>query len=270
MMWSWFMAVAQAGVAVDQACEEPSRIVTAELSCGSLQVVGGGRTTVRVTGSVDDARGLSVSSSGGRVRVALAPVAGWTGTHENCGQLVLEVPSSASVQIGTISAHAQVRQVQGSVSVETVSGHISVEAQSPEIAIETVSGNVSVTSNTQDLEVETVSGAVTVQGAGGDVELSSVSGDLSLKAGSELRRLEAGSVSGNIVVAGPLAHSASVEAQTHSGNVTLSLPANTSASVETCTFSGQVTNALGPTVGNGDAHVEASSFSGTVRILRLE
>jgi hypothetical protein len=269
-MWSWFVAMAHAGVAVDQSCEEPSRIVTAELACGSVQVVGSDRTTVRVTGSVDDARGLKVSSREGSVQVELEPVSGWGGSRENCGQLVLEVPRAASVQIDALSAEAAVRHVQGSVAIETVSGNITVEAQSPAIAIESVSGIVSVTSGTQDLEIETVSGSITVQGAGGDIELSSVSGNLSLKAGSELRKLEASSVSGDVVVAGPLARSASIEAQTHSGDVTLSLPSNTSASVETCTFSGQVTNALGPTVGNGDAHVEVSSFSGTVRILRLE
>jgi hypothetical protein len=270
MMWSWFVAMAQAGVAVDQAAPEPSRVVSAELSCGTVQVVGGSRTAVRVTGSVDDARGLTVSSSGGRVQIELEPVQGWGGSRDNCGQLVIEVPSAASVQLSTISADAHVRQVQGRVAVESVSGNILVEANAPEIAIESVSGNVRVVSTTRDLEVETVSGQVAVQGAGGDVELVSVSGDLSLQAGSELRRLEVGSVSGNLVVAGSLARSATVEAQTHSGNVTLSLPANTSASVETCTFSGQVTNALGPTLGSGDARVEVSSFSGTVRILRLE
>lgn len=267
MVTVWMLlSSARAGVAVERDCGDTARAVSIEMVCGNLSLSGSSRSNVRVTGSVDDLSGLDISSSGGRVRIELKSGSGPLG-RANCGQLHVEIPALAELQASTVSAPLSLQNLLGEIEAESVSGNITLEGAPSAIEIETVSGDIRITSPSRNIEAETVSGQIDLRGVGGDIEAVTVSGDLSIQAGSDLHHVEAGSVSGDITLAGPLTSCAEIEAATHSGDITLMLPRDTPTTVSTSTFSGQIVNSLSPP--SGDSHVEVGTFSGDVRIKSL-
>jgi DUF4097 and DUF4098 domain-containing protein YvlB len=116
------------------------------------------------------------------------------------------------------------------------------------------------------------------------LSLSAISGNAEVN-NVEVERLEAKSVSGDVIFAGAAARNARYEFNTHSGDVRLTLASTSGFELSANTFSGDVRSDLpvtindarsrrGPgrsvrvVVGDGAASLTVSTFSGSVVIRR--
>ncbi len=192
------------------------------------------------------------------------------------------------------------------VTVKTLSGDVTVGAMTGDLTAHTTSGDVVITGATRVMHATTVSGDVTLQNcsAADVLDASTMSGDVTgtnLKA----RRVElhtvSGTVSGRNVMAqsaklhslsgdvtfdGDLAAGGRYEFSTHSGTVRLALDGRTGFSIEATSYSGSVKSDLPlkvestgsgtrrsnrnmrGTFGDGSATVSATSFSGSVVVVK--
>ncbi|MDH3627008.1 MAG: DUF4097 family beta strand repeat-containing protein [Acidobacteriota bacterium] len=220
--------------------------VSIELISGTIRVVVGSNSEVRIRGTVND-RWETVEVDGDDDDISIE-VDLPSGTHNNVrleADLEISVPAGVELSIETVSSEIWVEGLTGSVSVETVSGDIDIDGNMEEILVESVSGSIDIRGgkSTDTIEVELVSGTVEVSGGfnnGGDYSIGAVS-----------------------------------------GNITLRVPAGFGAEYEIETFSGSIKSDFGPTPkraeylpskslsfteGNGSADVEIETFSGTIRL----
>jgi len=243
---------------------------------GSVRVVGWNRNEVHVTGELG--RGtdrLDLADEGGRlvVRVVLPR----RGRDSRGSDIEVRVPARKTVNVHTVSADIDVREVAGTVEARAVSGQVAVRGRPREVIVQSrsggvvfdgqtehvnaqsvsgdvrvggtvremveasaVSGNVAVTAAANGVRANSVSGNVEVGSASGRAEVGTVSGDLRLTG----RRLHGAfqTVSGNIFVSGDLARDGTTTFNTHSGDVELRVSSGTSAAVDVTTFSGDIVN----------------------------
>jgi DUF4097 and DUF4098 domain-containing protein YvlB len=242
---------------------------------GSVRVVGWGRNEVHVTGTLGrGSERLTVADEGGRLVVRVATPR--SGRNNRGSDIEVRVPARKTVNVRTVSADVEVREIAGVVEAHSVSGNLVVNGRPREVIAESRSGNVefdgqtghlkagSVSGNVQvggtvreEVEASSVSGNVVVRAAANGVRATSVSGNVEV--GSASGRAEVNSVSGdlrltgrrlhgafqtvsgNIFVSGDLARDGTTTFNTHSGNVELRVAPGTSAAVDVSTFSGGIT-----------------------------
>jgi DUF4097 and DUF4098 domain-containing protein YvlB len=161
------------------------------------------------------------------------------------------VPSSAIVDVKSVSGGVKVTGVQGAVRAESVSGNVVTSATPRLEAAKSVSGDIDLTNagTDADLSASSVSGAVRARGLKArSLELGSVSGDL-LLTDVACERLGAKSVSGDIEFGGTLARNGRYDVNTHSGTVRLSLASGIGFELSANTFSGSIRSELPLTIG---------------------
>ena len=163
----------------------------------------------------------------------------------------------------------------GSLRVENISEVITVETVVADVLLRNLSGHIS---------VETMNGSVQVEHCSGRMEVTSISGSLRFLQ-PRTRRLVAKTTSGDIYFEGSLLRAAAYKFYNHEGNIELLLPANASFELTANSIKGQVYNdfpltpsshgrvpqrsyerSLFGTVHSGEAMVQVTSFSGTIRI----
>jgi len=163
------------------------------------------------------------------------------------------VPSSASVDLHSVSGSTKVAGVHGSLRAETVSGNVTT-TDTPKLEVaRSVSGDVSLTGAAAegDLSAATVSGSVTAKGLKAHgLDLGSVSGDIMLS-DVTCDRLAAKSVSGNVEYAGSLMKGGRYEINSHSGTVRLTLSNPPGFELTANSFSGTIRSDL-PLIIGGD------------------
>lgn len=211
---------------------------------GSVRVAAWEKNELFVTGELDDGvERLEVLGSGDKVEVRVVPRRRSGGDAE--AELVLQLPRGARLDVETVSAGIQTRELANTLVLETVSGDIEVSGRLRELTVRTVSGDVAVRSVGVRSTVKTVSGEIELSDASGELDLETVSGRIRLS-GEAFSRLRARSISSEISIQGDLSQEASVDLESHSGDITLALPGSTAASFELTTFSGELTSELGP------------------------
>lgn len=291
---SWALAatlaagLASASQTVDRTLPaDPGAVVEIDIISGSVDVTGWDRPEVRVTGTVgDDVEELVVSGGGSRIEIEIDfpdGRRGWRGRQDLDAYLKISVPAGSRLEIETVSAPIEVKQVSGRIEAESVSGSVRVSGRPASVDAETVSGAITVDGAATQVSAESVSGSVRLTGVAGRLDAETVSGSLVVRA-EVLDRIDVESVSGSLEIEGALAPRAQVEISSHSGNVTLRLPASVSASFDVSTFSGSIRNEFGPaaertdrwapgkrlefTAGAGDAEVSIETFSGSVHLVK--
>lgn len=199
--------------------------------------------------------------------------------------LKLQVPLRASLDVDSVSADIDIDGVASQqLGIETVSGNVVAAAAPRRADIDSVSGDLRLTLNSDDVRIETVSGDAVLKGRlGGEVHGETVSGKLSIDSlGGRLRRLTAGTVSGDTVLAVGLADGGEIRSETVSGDVLLRMPADLSARVSGESFSGDLEapgakirkEEFGPGSsfeqrygsGAGDVHIETFSGDATLEL----
>ena len=175
----------------------------------------------------------------------------------------ISVPTSAAIELHSVSGTLKVSNVQGAVRMETISGNVT-SSMSPHVEVaKSVSGDVDLSgmSVDGDLSAGSISGHVRARGVKArSLQLGTISGDLAVS-DVVCERLDAKSVSGNLEISGALTKTGRYNLTSHSGTVRLNLSGNTGFELNASTFSGSVHTDVPLTMG-GDSDRNRRRFLG--------
>lgn len=179
---------------------------------------------------------------------------------------VVQVPSGASLDI---------HDPQGTINIESIKGDTSVDS---------LGGTVSVADAEGHLSIRTVGGNIEIIRSSGRVEAYSINGNLHFMSPASTR-LRGTTTSGTIVYEGDFAPGGDYVLSDYSGNITVLCPSSASFELDAKTVRGKLDNQFplvprGPssqsfrppgnsifgTQGSGQATLEVTSFSGTIRV----
>jgi DUF4097 and DUF4098 domain-containing protein YvlB len=202
------------------------------------------------------------------------------------------VPSSAGVEVKSVSGNVKVSNVQGLVRAETISGGITT-ASTPKLeSAKSVSGDIDLSDSSPeaDLKASSVSGVLRARGLKvRSLDLGTISGDVVLS-NVACSRLGVRSVSGSVEYSGALAKSGRYDINSHSGTIRLTLSTDVGFELSANSFSGSIRSdlpvTLGPTsartdrrrpgpgrsthavFGDGSAALVIRTFSGDIVIMK--
>lgn len=270
---------------------------------GQVDVEGWDRDEVHVEGDLDEATEEFIFDVKGKETVISVRLPNrlnrWCCDQET--DLKVRVPKDSDVLISLTSAESRVNNVHGGLEIGGVSGELQISDVSDRIRISNISGEVTLRDANGRVRVKTisgditasdvegvsefnsVSGNVTVTNVNSEVELETVSGDIEISR-SEISRLRANTVSGDIEFDARLKDGARVETDTMSGSIRLEMGGKIDAQFDLETGSGRIRNRLSDhkpkenkyvrdevlrfTLGQGKGEVTASSASGDISIGR--
>lgn len=257
--------------------------VDLSLISGTIDVSAWSRDQVRIEATTEQGT-LRFSASRSRVGLSVEDERRVRGGRLSNGKTIYKVvvPRGARLIMATVSGPITAKGVGGETKAESVSGTIDIEDAGP-VSLESVSGGVRAKNVQGDASGETVSGQVILENVRGDVEAESVSGPIRLT-GITGKVVRAGTVSGPIQFSGSVDPAGNYEFESHSGTIRLALPADAGARLSLETFSGSFRSDFPVTldgnggfgsgrsaearIGNGNARIEAQTFSGSILIIR--
>lgn len=183
------------------------------------------------------------------------------GRRHRC-TVAVTAPPSATVEVTTVSAPAVISGFDGRTTVKTVSGDVTLSRLATSV------------------DVKTVSGDVDAKAINAELKLKSVSGDMSVVDGS-CRRIDAKSVSGEVLLDLDLDPSGTYDVTTVSGDVAVRTISEPNFSIDVNTVSGDLISDFGlgfearsgrrrlyETVGSGGARLRVKTVSGDLRVVR--
>lgn len=196
----------------------------------------------------------------------------------------VRAPAGTRLTVGSVVGDVSITGIKGDLAVDVVSGDIEVLDAARVLQVKTVSGDVTLTGVDTDanLSVSSLSGDVTLrQVRAGQLSVNGVSGEIDV-ADVTVDSAELKTISGSLRYTGGLHGKGRYEFQTHSGDVVLVLTNATGFELEARTFNGDIRpdpsfevgnltanrRSLRGRVGNGDAVVVATTFSGDIVIRR--
>jgi DUF4097 and DUF4098 domain-containing protein YvlB len=275
----------------------PDAALTIENIAGDILVEGapGSSIVIDATKSVEDYEDaellksveIEVSQLGNRVRVSAEHTGRGRHHRGHDGNVSVsyrvKVPKGTEVEIQSVSGSVTVAGIDGVANVQSVSGDVRATDVSDLVQAKSVSGSVEVrrARSSRHADIESVSGSVVVAEIdAGELTVSSVSGDVSIDEVSS-RRASIESVSGDLEYTGTITSGGRYDFQSHSGDVILTIGDEVGFELEASTFSGEIESdftlkttsrtekgRLSAVVGDGSAYIEASTFSGDVRLRR--
>ncbi len=273
-----------AGVEVGRSLDTTLAIArdgTVDLSnvSGDITVTSSNRAEVRIRARLEEHGTLTLDATGSRVALGVRSVGNRLG--EATFQVV--VPNNARVIVASVSGDINLRGPFGRTEARSVSGDVNV-SNTQRLIVNSVSGDVTVRNVEGSTTAKSVSGDLRLTSLAGDVHAESVSGDVILD-GIRSESVRAETVSGNVRYSGSVTSRGRYELRSHSGDLRLTVPANTGATVSAETFSGtmrsdfqmtlQPGDVRGPgrrrmefTIGQGDAQIRLTTFSGNIVINR--
>jgi hypothetical protein len=206
-----------------------------------------------------------------KIHITTHPLNRQSGLREQNTDYVLEVPEGSDLEI---------RNSEGGVKIEGIRGDASIDSVGGKIVVSNVSGH---------LAVHSIGGDIDVVRSAGRVEANSVNGNLRfvLPTGSQLR---ASTTSGKIFYQGDFLPGGNYHFSDYSGDMDILTPSSASFDLSAKTVRGKVVadpevsvrprrRSVSPLYGGyslfgthntGAASVEMTSFSGTIRIRRLQ
>ncbi|MBI4485958.1 MAG: DUF4097 family beta strand repeat protein [Acidobacteria bacterium] len=165
----------------------------------------------------------------------------------------ITLPSSAAVEVRSISGTVKVTSVEGTVRGETVSGDVAMAATRRLEKAKTVSGSISLTGVSTDgeLSVATVSGNLTGKALKArGIDLGTISGDVTMT-DVMCEQLGVRSVSGNVDFGGGIVTGGRYEFHSHSGDMRLTLANPAGFELNADSFSGAIRSDLPMTINSG-------------------
>jgi DUF4097 and DUF4098 domain-containing protein YvlB len=246
---------------------------------GRIEVVGWDRSEVSVRGELDEGvERVDVTSEHGRTIVKV--VLPHTGHHGDA-ELRVKVPKESEVDVSAVSAEVTTSGVLGEQRLNAVSGDITAEFAG-DLEVKTVSGEVRLKGHGQParLHVSSVSGDVRLEHGAGDLEAGTVSGSLVVSLDSA-KSVRARTTSGDLRFEGKLARGADFDATSVSGDLHVRASADGGYSYEARSFTGDITNCFGAAPverqhgpghtlegarGDGAGHVRLKTMSGDIQL----
>jgi DUF4097 and DUF4098 domain-containing protein YvlB len=260
-------------------------IVTGDASTIRVQATkrARGRTEAEAAAQLESTR-VQFSEFGNRVEVRTV--------HDRTRNRVavdyaVTVPPAGTIEVKSVSGTIVVRDVQGDVRVETISGDVAASGLAREGQLKSVSGDVEVTESAiaGDLSAHSVSGDVRASRVQArTIAAATVSGDVGVR-DANCERAMVHSVSGSVEYAGALQPRGRYELKSHSGDVRLAVDGKVGFELDASSFSGAIRTDWPLTVrgtaaksghrrtllgvhGDGSAQVSASTFSGSIEVVK--
>jgi DUF4097 and DUF4098 domain-containing protein YvlB len=250
-----------------------------ELMRGALVVRSWDRQEVRVVSSNGT---VDVRRTNGLVKVRPDIGADMQG-HGNPmmhHDLEITVPRDMSIEAGGTFLSADLEGVGGEVRLETTNGHLRVRGGRTFIQLHTVQGAVELEGAEGRVELHATNGPVTATDIAGDVQASAINGHVALRS-VRSGSVEASTVNGGIEYTGAIERGGRYVFDSHAGDISVAIPASAGVALTASTFGGSFDSAfpvtlekmeggqtLSFTLGDGSAHMELTSFSGTIRLRR--
>jgi hypothetical protein len=282
------------------AAADQNVIVSLSVLSGSITVHGSDRRDVRVLTN-DEKRielrrkdGTGGNTPATRLQVLFYDSDENGGQADECGgstDVKMEVPRGATVILKTQEGDIDVSDV-AEASAYTSNGDVSLRRVARAVEAKSNSGDVTLRDAGGHVRLNTISGSVEAINVsaidGGDfLQAKTVSGDVTLESIGPAR-VEASTISGELNLTGALAPGGHYDFNTTSGDITLTLPGSASFKLAAQVFtSGEINTsfpikqigktpsssppnagALIGTYGSGDATINLSSYSGTLRLIK--
>ena len=199
--------------------------------------------------------------------------------------------SSGSVRIERVRGRATARSFSGNVSVNDAGGDVSAESTSNSITIQNVQGRVTASTSSGEVivrgsqsgvRVGTVSGSVQLGGSKGRTDISTTSGSINI-GGLDSREVFVKTTSGEVSFDSAIHQDGRYSFESLTGQIVIKIPAQSGFNLSAKTYSGSITTQfpvqvtpgavagerqMRGTVGSGGAEVNATSFSGTIFIVK--
>jgi hypothetical protein len=163
-------------------------------------------------------------------------------------------PTGTRLSIESISGTVKVSDIKGDISASTVSGDVRISGAARISAAKTISGVVEIIDAQTDggLEAGSVSGDVLLRRINArSIEASTVSGTIKLD-DLQCDRVEASSTSGSVGFTGTLGRGGRYEFNSFSGEIRLTLTGNTGFQIDANSFSGNIHSDLPITTRGSD------------------
>lgn len=154
----------------------------------------------------------------------------------------ITAPQNTRIRVVTLSGNVAAQDIHGELSLTTTSGNVTIANAARVTAAKSTSGNIELTNIDSDvaLDAGTVSGNVLVRSAKARrMSLGTVSGRVIVH-DVQTDRLSAGSFSGDVEFSGTLAKGGRYDVKSHSGNVKLIVGGGSGFEVEANSWSGNV------------------------------
>jgi hypothetical protein len=178
----------------------------------------------------------------------------------------ITAPAGTQLAISTISGDVKITDIKGEIATSSVSGDVRISGASRITSAKSVSGSVDISDTQSDsgLEAGSVSGDVILRKVTARrLDLSSVSGNLQVE-NSQCERVSAHTVSGTVGFAGAFAKGGRYELKSFSGDVKVAVTGGAGFEVEASSFSGEVRPEMDIVVTNaGDSRRRQTTLSGT-------
>jgi DUF4097 and DUF4098 domain-containing protein YvlB len=255
---------------------EPDGDVRISNVAGEIRVRGWDRDEVDVNADLGGGvERLDVIERGGGVDIKV--VLPKFSIRDGSADLEIRIPEHSRVEISAVSADITLDDHQGDARIKVVSGDISAQAGGRELEAISVSGDISVdgADAAGHVRVKSVSGDVRVSHYSGEVEAGSVSGDLGI-ALDEVHGARLSTTSGDVRLSGLLRAAARIEAESVSGDVILDLEGEGEADVEIETHSGDIGGCYADQVQRKSKHgpgriltLQGASDSASIRVKTL-
>ncbi|HEX2095228.1 MAG TPA: DUF4097 family beta strand repeat-containing protein [Longimicrobiaceae bacterium] len=242
---------------------------------GEIVIRAWDRSAVRVEAEHSSRTRVEVQNTGSVVRVRARSQFG----PANIVDYRITVPASMALDLSGMYSDIQVEGTRAEVKAQTVQGEITIRG-GQNVSARSVQGQVTVRGARGNVRVHSTSEDVHVAESSGEIMVETVSGDAVLER-IDSRRVEAGTVSGDVFYDGSLQNGGRYSFVSHSGDVTAVVPAGANATVSVATMSGDLDASFSLpsideerrrrysfTLGSGSAELEMETFSGDIRLRR--
>lgn len=252
---------------------------------GKVTVTAWDQQLVKATGTIDnDQDEFEMSGDTQHVVIKVRRESGGD-SGDKGARLEIRVPGGASLEVNTVSADIEVRDLKGAQRLESVSGNIDTAVFDEQLDLRTISGDAVIAGSSGKGRVfaESTSGDVKARGLAEEVEAKAVSGDLDLDLDS-IPRGRFQTVSGDVTARLTLAPQGRLDVESISGDVDLTFGGPLDADFDVETFSGDVDNCFGPkserksryapgrelrfTEGRGGGRVRVDTLSGDIDLCK--
>jgi DUF4097 and DUF4098 domain-containing protein YvlB len=208
--------------------------------------------------TADDARQMlglvqvDITERAGRVEVRTNYPRGEENRRNNRRNISVSVaytitaPPGTRMTLASISGNVRVTDIKGDLSVNSISGDLRIANAGRIASAKSISGAVEIADTQIDgtLEAGSVSGSVVVRRVRARrVDLGTVSGNVVLQ-DVQCDRVQGHSVSGNVEFSGVLSRNGRYEMNSHSGEIRIAIPGDVGFELDASSFSGSVRSDL--------------------------
>ncbi len=195
----------------------------------------------------------------------------------------ITVPKWMALSVSGTYADVTMDGVGGDVTVDTTRGDIKVIGGSGFVSLKSVQGEITLEKAKGRVEVRAVNEGIHLADINGDVSAESTNGSITLDR-VDSSNVDLYTVNGNISYDGPIRDKGLYRLTTHNGTLAMPIADKANATVTARTYNGGIRSTfplpndasgserrakrLTLTLGNGSAHVELESFSGSIALRR--